>query len=288
VNGGQKWERSIIQFRLACDRCSNTSDLAFLDNQVGWATINGEYTTSSWIWKTVDGGESWQSLGVTHTGPLTGIAIVNPTTLVAVSGIADEIYRSTDGGQSWSLIPHPQVDGWFGNVRFVRGTSTGWAVGYAGKILKSTDGGQTWTLQHVHWDYNLTDVSFADVNNGWAVGGEELHTTNGGQTWTRQQTGVFASVSVSAASPSVALIGGYQEIGRTTDGGSSWTVETPAQVDWYVVSALPGAQGWAGGQDQNADDVPGSIWKRVTPDPGTRSTPPRLTPHARLTPPSSG
>ena len=106
--------------------------------------------------------------------------------------------RSTPGGGSW-----------FGSVRFVPGTQTGWTVGEGGKILKSTDGGATWTLQRsaLH-SFNLIDVSFADVNNGWTVGGEELHTTNGGTTWVNQNTGVFASVSVYAISPTTAWIGG--------------------------------------------------------------------------------
>jgi photosystem II stability/assembly factor-like uncharacterized protein len=285
TNGGRRWQRSIIQAQIECDRCSNAADVAFLNNQVGWAVINGLYTTSSWVWKTTDGGVTWESMDVTNTGGLTGIAIVDANTLVAVNGKFDEIYRSTDGGHHFSLVPHTHVGGWFGNVRFVPGTGVGWAVGEH-KILKSVDGGATWTIQRANNEEYLIDVSFSDVNNGWAVGGVELHTTNGGQTWTKVNTGVQGSVSVWTVSPSVAWIGGYESIGRTTNGGATWTVESPSQTDWYAVTALNGGTGWVGGQDQNADDVPGSIWKRSAPDVGTRSTPPRA-PHRTLKPPSS-
>ena len=102
TNGGKKWERSIIQVSLGCDTCSNTADIAFLDNNEGWAVINGDFTTSSWVWHSLDGGKTWQTLNVTDTGPLSGLAIVDAQTLVAVSGFLDSIFRSTDGGTTWT------------------------------------------------------------------------------------------------------------------------------------------------------------------------------------------
>jgi hypothetical protein len=50
TNGGKKWDRSIIQVSLGCETCSNTADIAFLNNNEGWAVINGDFTTSSWVW----------------------------------------------------------------------------------------------------------------------------------------------------------------------------------------------------------------------------------------------
>src|SRR6185437_10668241 len=98
INGGKKWERSIIQVSISCDICSNTADIAFLNNKEGWAVINGDFTSSSWVWHSLDGGKTWQSLFVTNTGPLSGLAVLDAQTLVAVSGIEDLIFRSSDGG----------------------------------------------------------------------------------------------------------------------------------------------------------------------------------------------
>ena len=232
-------------------------------------------------------------MNITDTGPLSGLAIVDDHTLVAVSGYIDWIYRSTDGGVTWSNVPHPGAGGWFGSVRFVPGTQTGWTVGVGGKILKSTDGGATWTLQRdgEHFN-NLIDVSFADVNNGWAVGGEELHTTDGGATWVNQNTGVSASVSVYALSPTTAWIGGLGDLGHTTDAGATWTIERPSETNWYALLFLDAQNGWAGGRDQPFDDLPGSIWKwsdsNATPTPTPISTAtPVATPIATATPTST-
>ena len=264
VNGGKKWDRSIIQVSLGCETCSNTADIAFLNNNEGWAVINGDFTTSSWVWHSLDGGKTWQTLNVTNTGPLSGLAIVDAQTLVAVSGFQDWIFRTTNGGNTWTLVPHPGGGGWFGSVRFVPGTQTGWTVGEGGKILKTTDGGATWTLQrNASHSFSLFDVSFADLNNGWAVGnGEQLHTTDGGTTWVKQNTGLSLSFSVYALSPTVAWIGGVQDLVRTNDGGATWTIERPSDTAWYCLNFLDIDNGWAGGQDQTIDDVPGSIWKR--------------------------
>ena len=104
TNGGKLWNRSIIQLQLDCETCSNAADIAFLDNSQGWAVINGLFTTTSWVWHSVDGGQTWQSLNVTNTGALSGLAIIDGQTLVAVSGLIDAIYRSTDAGVTWVAV----------------------------------------------------------------------------------------------------------------------------------------------------------------------------------------
>ena len=263
VNGGRKWDRAIIQLQLECETCSNTADIAFLNNNEGWAVINGLFTTTSWVWHSVDGGRNWQSLNVLNTGPLTGIAIVDAQTLVAVSGNVNEIFRSTDAGITWNSVPHPGSGTWFGAVRFVPGTQTGWTVGEGGKILKTTDAGATWILQRdASHEANLLDVYFADLNNGWAVGGEVLHTMDSGTTWVTQNTGLSVSFSVYAVTPTTAYVGGVQDIARTNNAGATWIIERPNNTAWFCLNFLDTENGWAGGQDQEIDDVPGSIWKR--------------------------
>jgi photosystem II stability/assembly factor-like uncharacterized protein len=260
TDGGARWSRSIIQAQLGCDTCSNTSDLSFVNDAEGWATINGEFTTTSWVWHTTDGGATWESLFVTNTGPLTGVAAIDATTLVAVSAIDDLIFRSTNGGRSWTPVPHPAVPDWFGVVRFLPGTGVGWAVGAHGKILKSTDSGKTWRLQRGGGQQpNLLDVSFADRKHGWAVGGQTLRTTDGGKTWRVQQPGVGVQFAIAAPSAKVAWIGGANGIALTTNAGKRWSAEQPADVNWFAVAAVDASTAWAGGQEA-IDDVPGTIF----------------------------
>jgi len=39
-------------------------------------------------------------------------------------------------------------------------------------------------------------------------------------------------------------------------------IEQASNTDWFCMTFLDADNGWAGGQDQTIDDVPGSIWKR--------------------------
>ena len=61
-----------------------------------------------------------------------------------------------------------------------------------GTILRTTDSGNSWVDKTPPGTFILTAVSFADVDNGTAVGFGDtiLRTTDGGNTWNREQGGV--------------------------------------------------------------------------------------------------
>ena len=72
--------------------------------------------------------------------------------------------------------------------------TTVWLWVEYGIILRTTNGGTTWTQQTSEATEWLCGVSFADLDNGTAVGGNLLlpsygiilRTTNGGTNWTLQ------------------------------------------------------------------------------------------------------
>ena len=151
---------------------------------------------------------------------------------VGVNGI---VVYTTDGGVTWTAgvsgeAPGDRILG----VDMVSST-VGFMVGddndstNAGMIMKKTiDGGATWTpmTPPASESYKpLEDVSFADANNGWIVGGmgSWYHTTDGGTTWTNE-TGTGAwPISVFAFSPTAAWAG-------TTYGGILTTTPAPSTV----------------------------------------------------------
>jgi hypothetical protein len=136
--------------------------------------------------------------------------------------------------------------------------SNGWIVG--GLIYRSTDGGQSWVQQYAPTDL-LYGVSFADTQNGWAVGWGPtlLHTTDGGQHWVAQNAGTAANVyfKVQALSATTAWISGAGGVvARTTNGGQSWQAESVPDPDngaFESLRFLDVDHGWVGG--------PG-IWRR--------------------------
>src|SRR5690606_40556522 len=91
----------------------------------------------------------------------------------------------------------------------------------------------------------LTAVTFADENNGWAVGHDAviLHTADGGETWTLQNfepelEKPFLDVLFLDAQRGLA-IGAYGLFYSTADGGQTWSeVETPIREDEWHFNAI--------------------------------------------------
>ena len=84
-----------------------------------------------------------------------------------------------------------------------------------------------WVAQTSGTLSNLYSVSFADANNGAAVGtsGMILHTTNGGANWVRQVVGTtvwFYGVHFVDANTGT-VVGEAGTVLHTTDGGTTWT-----------------------------------------------------------------
>jgi len=108
------------------------------------------------------------------------------------------------------------------------------AVGDRGQILVSNNG-RNWAQVKTPVRSPLTAVTFADENNGWAVGHDAtiLHTTDGGKTWELQHFNAelekpYLSVLFLDANTGFA-VGAYGLASKTTDAGKTWTdLDAPA------------------------------------------------------------
>lgn len=119
------------------------------------------------------------------------------------------------------------------------------AVGVRGHILISADGTK-WNQVASPVDVMLTSVSFADENNGWAVGHDTviLHTADGGETWNQQNfqpelnKPLFDVLFLDAQTGFA--VGAYGLMLATTDGGSTWAqvAVNPVTADERHFNAL--------------------------------------------------
>lgn len=154
------------------------------------------------------------------------------------------------------------------------------AVGERGIVLLSDDGGRNWRQIQTPVSIALTAAQFVSESTGWAVGhfGVVLHTKDGGETWTKQLNGQQAAqLALKAAKKQVEagaegaeralreanylvtdgpdkpfldilfvnettgyIIGAYNLIFRTDDGGETWTswqahVENPGGMHLYGI-----------------------------------------------------
>ena len=134
----------------------------------GEKTVRGNVSSGFGIWKTVDGGRTWEKAGLENTR-LTGRIRIHPTNpdVVFVAAMGDlfkdsddrGIYKTSDGGKSWEKILFSDAGSGAFDLTFdpanprilyastwtFRRTPYSLSSGGAGsKLWKSTDSGETW------------------------------------------------------------------------------------------------------------------------------------------------
>jgi photosystem II stability/assembly factor-like uncharacterized protein len=184
TNGGSSWLPQSNQ------TTAFLRGVSFTDINNG--TIVG---SGSLIFRTTNGGDIWSGLASGTTWSLENVVFTDTNTGIAVGGgsyggntSVSIIIRTTNGGTTWTqkLNISGSGIGPFSDVSF-SDANNGAVVNFLsnGPIWRTTDGGITWGSQITPDHEPLFSVSFADVDNGIAVGshGTILRTTNGGVTF---------------------------------------------------------------------------------------------------------
>ena len=251
TDGGASWTRS---------------DPGFQANIIGMVVDprNSKtiYLTSfnSGIFKSIDGGASWNplSLGRTNTQSLdyccfpasVVIDAQNTSTLYAARN--DGVFRSTDGGTSWSGLSSvgPTYNYIHGLAVDSHTSGTVYAATGAG-AFKSTDFGATWTaINSGLRAMDVMSVAIDTKNPGTMyVGTDSLgvfKSTDSGKSWSPASSGIDVSYptefvvglavdpqtpgTVHAATGGVecGAGGGLQGIYKSMDGGTTWSDTKPS------------------------------------------------------------
>jgi parallel beta-helix repeat protein len=108
-----------------------------------------ESSSAGGIFRSIDAGASWQSVGLAQTGAHAGFVGVSPLTpnLVYAITTGRGIFRSTDGGDNWSQVMplSPSI----GKIVFDPvSSSTLYYFSNIQGVLKTTDNGQNWALMN--------------------------------------------------------------------------------------------------------------------------------------------
>lgn len=137
---------------------------------------------------------------------------------VFVAG-GEEIYKSADGGDSWSSLNQSFTTTIWG-ITFPT-TSTGYVCSNDGYILKTTDGGQNWSISLQLSSGGFDRVVFKDEDNGIASGSNTYTTSDGGDNWTiTNSEGYWA---LDHAEGDTYFGASQKKIAKTTNNGASWT-----------------------------------------------------------------
>ncbi|MDN5851394.1 MAG: oxidoreductase [Actinomycetia bacterium] len=184
------------------------------------AWVAGESTSEGpgTVWRTTDGGASWQNVSPPASDGLMfrDIEARSARTAVALAigpGEASRIYRTTDGGQTWQeTFRNPAEQAFYNCVDFYPGGRRGLAVSdpVDGKfrILATNDGGKSWSVMpsagmpDSTGEYNFSasgDCLVIRGRHAWfGSGGSSsrvFHSSDRGRTWTASDSTIPAGES---------------------------------------------------------------------------------------------
>ena len=237
-------------------------------------------TAAGGVWKTTNNGTSFSPIfdgeGSFSIGAVT-IDRRNPNVIWVGTGennvqrvvaYGDGVYKSIDGGKSWTNtglkesehIGRIVIDPRNSDVVYVAAQGPLWRKGGDRGLFKTSDGGKTWTkiltvddwtgANDVQLDPRNPDVLIATTwqrnrrTFGFVAGGPGsgvYRSTDAGKTWTKSQSGFPSEdlgrigLSMSPANPSVvyAMVDAANDKGgffRSRDGGASWEKMSPTQM----------------------------------------------------------
>ena len=227
---------------------------------------------SGGVFKTNNRGTTWEPVFDSEASYSIGCVSIDPNNTGTIwvgtgenvsgrhVGYGDGVYKSLDGGKSWTNVGLKNsqhigqivIDPRDSNVVYVAAQGPLWSAGGDRGLYKTTDGGKTWNLllskgeytgaNEVHLDPRDPDVVYASLHQRFRNvaalmdGGPEsgIHkSSDGGQTWRELTSGIpkedkgKIGLSISPVNPDVvyATIELAQRTGglwRSTNAGASW------------------------------------------------------------------
>jgi len=190
-----------------------------------------------------------QAMGIPIAWKRTAVrrVTINPANKNDIFACIDDsngLYRSADGGTTWSKI----VLG-TGSSRTYTFAPSNNQIRYAsfgswdttGGFYRTTNGGSTWTQVGDGTILGtVIAVSIHPSNPNIVLAGTSgdglYRSTDGGNSWVKVNSAesTFFSVMFAPNNPSIAYAGGYTWIYRSADGGATWSNADASFPAWYV------------------------------------------------------
>ena len=180
TDGGLTWNT----LNVATGMWSFYYDIEFFDAN------NGVVLAGQDVYVTDDGGNTWSSANAIGAS-CNMITYINEDNLITV-GYENHIYKSTDGGYTWTIKNQGTTNQVLLGVNFLN-ENYGMAAGDYGYIFTTTDGGETWTEDTQVGDWLLHTPFIWDENIAWVCGTPEqlFYTSDGGATWNNAYNGNY-------------------------------------------------------------------------------------------------
>ena len=262
ADGGETWTAQVTPTEVAS---LDLTGVSFVDAQHGWAIGTDMSTGESYVVRTTNGVD-WNLVDVIGGSYLFNCDFVDLQNGWA-TGMSGVVWHTSDGGATWMPQTLPGTDLYtkIYGVEFVNGTA-GWTVSNQGKVYVTSNAGATWTIQKTVAGAQLMGVAFRDATHGIVVGDDGATlTTADGLTWTEVGSGLRTPLTdCSFAGVNKGWVVGFNgQVGRTTDGGATWTFKkAPTSKHLVAIDFVNSTRGWLVGRRGTIMTTSnGSTWK---------------------------
>jgi len=194
---------------------------------------NGFICGEEFIYKTNDGGQTWNSLSNKSLVTFTDIYFIDANTGFIISD-AGMYMKTTDGGNTWTSKTIAAGENVV-SLNFLSDNQTGYIFtqnksSLNATVYKTTDQGNNWTLLTEFINPGLMyDIFFIDQNKGFAVGTQNKFTIDGGATWNdiNIQSNYPIFIDIHFVDNQTGYMLNKSGLYKTKDAGVTWNEEIP-------------------------------------------------------------
>lgn len=197
TDGGLTW------FNITPNRAEDLWGHWFVDKDYG-IVVGGGCISPQRFFVTTNGGFSWDYLYEVNWFPNSGLTdvILYSRDGLGFATSSGYIWKTTDGGRSWTLFSRSgnndwQEDLWISGQTIIVPYSTGCGGdGGAGGVRSSKDFGKTW--RQFPTGTSMFGAFLHDSLRGWVCGWDRAvyYTSDGGESWTLMNCGIEPGVSL--------------------------------------------------------------------------------------------
>lgn len=190
------------------------------------------------FYKTIDGGNSWETIEIPNIQAICGLDAVGESTIYGCGAYFEPAYiiKSTDSGENWEFIEMSSYATSLVEILFTD-EQTGYAAGgnnEGGLILKTIDGGNTWSeiyntgipgeqVWKLQILFSNPNKIFAAVNSFDPLPGKLLISSNSGQNWVSRDVQDSFIQGVGFINENHGWMGGHNSgFLETFDAGETW------------------------------------------------------------------